>query len=79
MQHSGGDNTTSAMRTNDLAALKKYKIKKQNVDRKASKGRRIRYTVHSKLQNFMFPVPYATHNEVGFSMDSEGLFTSLFQ
>jgi protein AATF/BFR2 len=79
VQHAGGENSTSAMRTDDLAALRKFKIKKQNVDRKASKGRRIRYTVHSKLQNFMFPVPYANQNELGFSMDSERLFTSLFQ
>jgi hypothetical protein len=27
-----------------------------NVDRKASKGRKLRYAVHPKLQNFMFPV-----------------------
>ncbi|KAK3945630.1 hypothetical protein QBC46DRAFT_371236 [Diplogelasinospora grovesii] len=36
------------------AALKEAKTRKQ-VDRKASKGRKIRYTVHEKLQNFMAP------------------------
>ena len=28
---------------------------KKNVDTKASKGRKMRYTVHEKLQNFMAP------------------------
>ena len=28
----------------------------QKVDRRASKGRKIRYTRHPKLENFMFPV-----------------------
>ena len=36
------------------AALKEAKTRKQ-VDRKASKGRKLRYTVHEKLQNFMAP------------------------
>jgi protein AATF/BFR2 len=34
------------------AALKEAKTRKQ-VDRKASKGRKLRFTVHEKLQNFM--------------------------
>ncbi|KAK3682474.1 apoptosis antagonizing transcription factor-domain-containing protein [Podospora appendiculata] len=36
------------------AALKEAKTRKL-VDRKASKGRKLRYTVHEKLQNFMAP------------------------
>lgn len=36
------------------AALKEAKTRKQ-VDRKASKGRKLRFTVHEKLQNFMAP------------------------
>jgi protein AATF/BFR2 len=36
------------------AAAKEAKTKK-NVDTKASKGRKMRYTVHEKLQNFMAP------------------------
>jgi protein AATF/BFR2 len=35
-------------------AVKEAKMRK-NVDTKASKGRKIRYTVHEKLQNFMAP------------------------
>jgi protein AATF/BFR2 len=36
------------------AAVKEAKTKK-NVDTRASKGRKLRYTVHEKLQNFMAP------------------------
>ncbi|KAK5652802.1 hypothetical protein OQA88_9658 [Cercophora sp. LCS_1] len=36
------------------AALKEAKTRKQ-VDRKASKGRKLRFTVHEKLQSFMAP------------------------
>ncbi|TFK51679.1 TRAUB-domain-containing protein [Heliocybe sulcata] len=35
----------------------KSKQKKKAVDTKASKGRKLRYEVHEKLQNFMVPVP----------------------
>eukprot|EP01023_Acetabularia_acetabulum_P038655 TRINITY_DN37028_c0_g1_i2.p1 TRINITY_DN37028_c0_g1~~TRINITY_DN37028_c0_g1_i2.p1 ORF type:complete len:220 (-),score=30.81 TRINITY_DN37028_c0_g1_i2:204-863(-) len=38
-----------------LAALQKRKKKSRNVDRKASKGRKLRYTVHEKLVNFLLP------------------------
>ncbi|WBW72259.1 traub family protein involved in ribosome biogenesis [Schizosaccharomyces osmophilus] len=37
-------------------ASKQQKQKKENVDTKASKGRKLRYHVHEKLQNFMVPV-----------------------
>ena len=37
-----------------LTASKEAKMRK-NVDRKASKGRKMRFTVHEKLQNFMAP------------------------
>ena len=36
------------------AAVKEAKTKK-NVDTKASKGRKMKFTVHEKLQNFMAP------------------------
>ncbi len=45
------------------------------VERKASKGRKIRYTVHQKLQNFMFPVPLQNN----LHLDIERLHASLFQ
>lgn len=31
------------------------KSRKKTVDRKASKGRKIKYVSHPKMQNFMFP------------------------
>ncbi|RUS29069.1 apoptosis-antagonizing transcription factor, partial [Jimgerdemannia flammicorona] len=46
-----------------MAALKQSKQQKKIVDMKASKGRRLRYHVHEKLQNFMAPVPTGTWHE----------------
>ncbi|KAI0763751.1 TRAUB-domain-containing protein [Trametes elegans] len=51
--------------------------RKKTVDTKASKGRKIRYEVHPKLQNFMVPVPVVVgewHEE-----QIDGLFSSLLQ
>ena len=70
---SGGDGMSN-IRVGDLNALKKYKRLKSVVDRKASKGRKIRYVSHKKLENFMFP----QHVSEG-SISSERLFKSLFQ
>jgi hypothetical protein len=44
------------------------------VDRKASKGRRLRYTVHAKLQSYMFPIPVADVDN-----NTDRLLKSLFQ
>ncbi|KAI9790979.1 MAG: rRNA-processing protein bfr2 [Peltula sp. TS41687] len=48
------DSGTSSMMPalNQMAAMREAKTKKK-VDTKASKGRKLRYTVHEKLQNFM--------------------------
>ncbi|KAI0349658.1 TRAUB-domain-containing protein [Trametes cingulata] len=51
--------------------------RKKTVDTKASKGRKLRYEVHPKLQNFMVPVPVVVgewHEE-----QIDGLFSSLLQ
>lgn len=45
---------TSAVPSVMLTAAKDAKMRK-SVDRKASKGRKMRFTVHEKLQNFMAP------------------------
>ncbi|KAG6868416.1 hypothetical protein C0993_003360 [Termitomyces sp. T159_Od127] len=45
---SGGD---------DWMTIQKQKKAKKKVDTKASKGRKLRYETHEKLQNFMVPVP----------------------
>ena len=47
---------------------------KKVVDTKASKGRRLRYTVHEKLQNFMAPEERGLWNE----RQRDDLFSSLF-
>ena len=62
------------IRASDLSALKKYKRSKAVVDRRASKGRKIRYVSHKKLENFMFP-QHVTES----SISSDRLFKSLFQ
>ncbi|TFK39409.1 apoptosis-antagonizing transcription factor [Crucibulum laeve] len=43
----------------DWMVLQKQKKAKKKVDTKASKGRKLRYEVHEKIQNFMVPVPMA--------------------
>ena len=69
-------NDNKGMSQDDLADLRRYKKKKSNVDRKASKGRKLRYTVHTKLQNFMFPIPYPNSNS---DADADRVMQSLFQ
>ncbi|KAG6016125.1 rRNA-processing protein bfr2 [Claviceps pusilla] len=50
----GSGAQASAVPTVMVTATKEAKLRKQ-VDRKASKGRKMRFTVHEKLQNFMAP------------------------
>lgn len=71
---SSNNSNIESLRSADLNALKKYRRSKVKVDRKASKGRKIRFVAHGKLQNFMFPValPEAL-------IDVDMLFNSLFQ
>lgn len=57
----------------DALHQRAHRKKKKLVNRKASKGRALRYTVHPKLENFMFPEPYPTPE-----MDADELFRSLF-
>jgi protein AATF/BFR2 len=52
----------------------KLKKTKRNVDTKASKGRRLKFTPHSKLLNFMAPQP-----QEDCMIDVEGLIGSLFE
>lgn len=53
--------------------MRTQKIKKK-VDTKASKGRKLRYTVHEKIQNFMAPIP----GEIWHEEQTDELFASLF-
>lgn len=57
----------------DALVRRTHRKKKKLVNRKASKGRQLRYTVHPKLENFMFPEPYPRAE-----MDVTELFRSLF-
>ncbi|GMF34152.1 unnamed protein product [Phytophthora fragariaefolia] len=57
----------------DAMVRRTHRKKKKIVNRKASKGRQLRYTVHPKLENFMFPDPYPKPE-----MDVDELFRSLF-
>lgn len=57
----------------DALQQRTHRKKKKLVNRKASKGRQLRYTVHPKLENFMFPDPYPKPE-----MDADELFRSLF-
>ncbi|KAF9447513.1 TRAUB-domain-containing protein, partial [Macrolepiota fuliginosa MF-IS2] len=49
----------------DWMVLQRERKAKKKVDTKASKGRKLRYEVHERLQNFMVPVPVigAWHEE----------------
>lgn len=49
-----GSNDNGSVPTVRWTAIKEAKTRKQ-VDRRASKGRKLRFTVHEKLQNFMAP------------------------
>ena len=52
--------------------LSQGKKKRKNLDRRASKGRKLRYHVQEKLVNFMAPVEQAGHGI------ATQLFSSLF-
>ena len=52
----------------------RYRRNQVEVDRRASKGRKTRYVVHKKLQNFMFP-----HEAPDATLDVDRLLLSLFQ
>lgn len=57
----------------NLYAVRKLQNKKRKVvDRRASKGRKIRYNVHEKIVNFMAPVP------MNLPPMAEKLFSNLF-
>ncbi|KAG7443661.1 TRAUB-domain-containing protein [Guyanagaster necrorhizus] len=60
--------------TDDWLVVQKQKKAKKKVDTKASKGRKIRYEVHEKLQNFMVPV---TINGAWHDQQIDELFGSL--
>ena len=60
-------------RTTPAKSATKLKKTKRAVDTKASKGRKLRFVVQPKLQNFMFPV-----SGVAPEIDTGEFFNSLF-
>lgn len=59
-QRAATSNSGPAQTAVDISALNGYQIRREaktrkNVDTKASKGRRLRYTPHEKLMNYMAP------------------------
>ncbi|KAK8795628.1 hypothetical protein WA158_000285 [Blastocystis sp. Blastoise] len=65
---------TKETENNEASTIyRKSKINKKEVNRKASKGRRLRYQVHPKLLNFCAPEAYPPP-----PMDVQQLFSSLF-
>ncbi|KAJ8100895.1 apoptosis-antagonizing transcription factor [Lipomyces tetrasporus] len=54
--------------------VSKPKTKRPNLDVKASKGRKLRYHVQEKIQNFMPPIPSTTWNDE----QIDDLFSGLF-
>jgi protein AATF/BFR2 len=56
-----------------LASGRLRQRKRRRVDTRASKGRKLRYEPHPKLQNFTFPQEYGAS-----PMDADELFASLF-
>lgn len=58
----------------EAAAMAGDESKKKEVDRRASKHRKIRYVVHEKIVNFMAPM-----DSVGIVMDSkESILATIF-
>lgn len=68
-----GGNGNGSVPTVRWTAIKEAKTRKQ-VDRRASKGRKLRFTVHEKLQNFMAPEDRRTWEEEAI----DRLFGTLF-
>lgn len=60
--------------TSHWQAAREAKTKRANVDVRASKGRKLRYTVHEKLQNFMAPEDRNGWQD----RQADELFSSLF-
>lgn len=65
-------NSSSTHLSSSLLAQPQGRKQRKQVDRRASKGRKIRYHVHEKLVNFMTPV------ELDSPLYASNLFANLF-
>ena len=60
------------------SSTNKNKKDKKDVDRRASKGRKIRYVVHEKLKNFTFPLQREVNSKNNHViMEDDVLFKSM--
>lgn len=75
-ERSSNNATSIAEHRLKLASTNKKK-NKDDVDRRASKGRKIRYVVHEKLQNFTFPLQREVSGKNHVIMDEDVLFKSM--
>lgn len=71
---SEGLTAASNLDLNNMNTMRREAKTKRNVDTKASKGRKLKYTVHEKLQNFMAPEDRSKWGE----RQTDELFGSLF-
>lgn len=60
---------------NQYSSSYKRKSKRKKVDTKANKGKKIRYEIHAKLENYMVPSRRFEHRT---NFDHEGLYRSIF-
>ena len=75
-ERSTNNATSMAERRLKLASSNK-KTTKHDYDRAASKGRKIKYVVHEKLQNFTFPLQREAAGTNHMVMDEDVLFKSM--
>lgn len=71
----GEDGTSAATLASIL--LKHPSVKRAGVDKRATKGRRLKYVVHPKLVNFMAPAPFVVPPERAYDLDA--IVGSLFK
>ncbi|KAL1589540.1 hypothetical protein WHR41_01600 [Cladosporium halotolerans] len=69
-----GSTAAANLDLGNMASMRREAKTKRNVDTKASKGRKLKYTVHEKLQNFMAPEDRCRWGE----RQTDELFGSLF-
>jgi protein AATF/BFR2 len=80
-------NLSTERNTNNAASMAEHRLKlassarknkKEDVDRRASKGRKIRYVIHEKLLNFTFPLQREVNSQKNHViMDEDVLFKSM--
>jgi hypothetical protein len=69
---------TLGMTASELAgALKHRRVTREGVDRRSTKGRKMKFVVHPKLVAFVAPAPYVVPPDMAFDLDT--IVASLFK